>query len=98
MDSDNTIVKNGIVRNDSMVLKYAVLTEESANSIDINDPRQIRKLKLYDDLDEAKLVCTVKDMRHPEARYAVYVLEYVIYLFKKYKESEIQNGQTQMDT
>ena len=87
MDSDNTIVKN-----DSMVLKYAVLTEEAANSIDINDPKQIAKLKLYDDLDEAKLVCTVKDMRHPEYKYGVYVLEFVIYLFKKYRESEIQNG------
>lgn len=85
MDSDNTIV-----RNDSMVLKYAVLTEEAANSIDINDPKQISKLKLYDDLDEAKLICTVKDMRHPEYKYAVYVLEYVIYLFKKYKDGETE--------
>lgn len=86
MDSDNAIV-----RNDSMVLKYAVLTEEAANSIDINDPKQISKLKLYDDLDEAKLICTVKDMRHPEYKYAVYVLEYVIYLFKKYKEGDVKN-------
>ena len=86
MDSDNAIV-----RNDSLVLKYAVLTEEAANSIDINDPKQISKLKLYDDLDEAKLVCTVKDMRHPEARYAVYVLEYVIYLCKKYREGLTKN-------
>ena len=86
MDSDNTIV-----RNDSMVLKYAVLTEEAANSIDINDPKQISKLKLYDNLDEAKLVCAVKDLRHPEYKYAVYVLEYVIYLFKKYKEGDVKN-------
>ncbi len=90
MDSDNTIVRNTIVKNDSMVLKYAVLTEEAANSIDINDPKQISKLKLYDDLDEAKLICTVKDMRHPEYKYAVYVLEYVIYLFKKYKDGETE--------
>jgi len=87
MNSDNAIV-----RNDSMVLKYAVLTEEAANSIDINDPKQISKLKLYDDLDEAKLVCTVKDLRHPEYKYAVYVLEYVIYLFKKYKDGENKDG------
>ena len=87
-----------MAKEESLVMKYAVLTEEAANSIDINDPRQIRKLKLYDDLDQAKLVCAVKDIRHPEYKYAVYVLEYVIYLFKKYKESEIQNDQTKMDT
>lgn len=87
-----------MAKEESLVIKYVVLTEEAANSIDINDPRQIRKLKLYDDLDEAKLTCEVKDMRHPEYKYAVYVVEYVIYLFKKYKESEIQNGQTKVDT
>ena len=80
-----------MAKEESMVIKYAVLTEEVANSIDINDPKQISKLKLYDNLDEAKLVCAVKDMRHPEARYAVYVLEYVIYLFKKYKDGETKN-------
>lgn len=87
-----------MAKEESMVVKYAVLTEEVANSIDINDPKQISKLKLYDNLDEAKLVCAVKDLRHPEYKYAVYVLEYVIYLFKKYKESGIQNGQIQVDT
>jgi len=75
-----------MAREKSMVMKYAVLTEEAAKSIDINDPKQISKLKLYDRLDEAKLVCAVKDLRHPEYKYAVYVLEYVIYLFKKYNE------------
>ena len=87
-----------MAKEESMVIKYAVLTEEVANSIDINDPKQIAKLKLYDDLDEAKLVCTVKDLRHPEYKYAVYVLEYVIYLFRKYKDGENKDGQTQMDT
>lgn len=81
-----------MAKEESMVIKYAVLTEEAANSIDINDPKQISKLKLYDDLDEAKLVCTVKDLRHPEYKYAVYVLEYVIYLFKKYKDKENKDG------
>jgi len=75
----------------SLVLKYTVLTEDTANSININDPKQISKLKLYDDLDEAKLTCEVKDMRHPEYKYAVYVLEFEIYLFKKYKDGETEN-------
>ena len=76
----------------SLVLKYTVLTEDTANSININDPKQISKLKLYDDLDEAKLICETKAIRHPQYKYAVYVLEFEIYLFKKYKEGEIKNG------
>ena len=74
---------NNMSKQKSLVTKYTVLKDCDVNLMDINDPKQLSKLKLYNDLNEATKICTEKNGRN-QYNYSIYELQYELYIFKKF--------------
>ena len=76
-----------------LITKYTVLTEKDANMLDINDPKQLNCLKLYNDFKTAQAVRAYNRRLFPKLNYEVYGIVYDVYLFRKQKKEDVNDEQ-----
>jgi hypothetical protein len=72
----------------STVDKYTIIKVKDAESFDINNPKNVCALRLYDDIEEAKKKCKAKNIAHPDTPYGIYILRFELQLFKRYRGEE----------
>lgn len=72
-----------------LITKYTVLTEQDANEIDLDNPRQLNCLKLYSDFKTAQAVRAYNRRLFPKLNYKVYKIVYDVYLFRKQKKESM---------